>query len=399
MLKIYQYIHGDKKLWGLILVLSILSLLPVYSASSNLEYIIGNQTANEYLIKHIFFIISGFIIMFILQNINYKYFGGFSLLTILFFIILLIFTLTQGKNIEGANASRWLKISLIPSFQTSVFANLILYIYLARQLSKFRKIIGINIIPDILICFPILCMVGLIFPANGSTAIMTFFISIIILFIGGYPFKRIFLFSFISLIFCTIFIVSLLIIPNIFKSNRLDTWKSRVKNFIGGDKVEESYQNQHAKAAIVQGGIIGKGPGKSALKQTLPQSSSDFIFAIIIEEYGYIGLFIIILIFLLILQRIIYISIHINTFFGTMLTLSVGLPIIFQAFLNMCVAVNLIPITGQTLPILSLGGSSMWSTYSSFGIIISISRNIKKPDKKLKIIFKYKKNERIYNIA
>ena len=130
-------------------------------------------------------------------------------------------------------------------------------------------------------------------------------------------------------------------------------------NFIGGENIEESYQNRHAKAAIVQGGLLGKGPGKSALKQTLPQSSSDFIFAIIIEEYGYVGIFMVILIFLAILQRILFISTHIDTYFGTLLVLAVGLPIIFQAFINMMVAVNLMPVTGQTLPIMSLGGTSI----------------------------------------
>lgn len=399
MAKLYnKYIHGDKKLWALIVVLSILSLLPVYSASSNLEYVIGNQTANEHLIKHIFFILSGFIIMLILQNINYKYFGGFSLIFIVLFIALLGFTLRQGISIEGANAARWLKLPLIPAFQTSVFSSLVLYIYLARQLSKLKKIIKNTWISDILIFIPIIFVVGLIFPANGSTAAIIFAMSIIILFIGGYPIKRIISLFFICSTLGIVFINTILIIPNIFKSNRVDTWKSRIENFIGGDNIEESYQNKHAKAAIVQGGLIGKGPGKSALKQTLPQSSSDFIFAIIIEEYGYIGLIIVILIFLGILQRIIYISVHIDTFFGTILTIAIGLPIIFQAFLNMSVAVSLIPVTGQTLPILSLGGTSIWSTYIAFGIIISISREIKTMEE-LKKILKNQQEDEIYNIA
>lgn len=385
MLKFYQCIHGDKTLWALTLILSALSLLPVYSASSNLEYVIGNQTANEHLIKHIFFILGGFVIMFALQHINYKYIGGISLLFIVFVIVLLIVTLTQGTNVDGSNSARWLKLPFIPAFQTSVFASLVLYIYLARQLSKLKKIIGVTLIADILIFFPIILVVGLIFPANGSTALITFGMAIIILFIGGYPIKRIFVFSFISIALAISFIVTVLMIPSVFKFNRVDTWKNRIEKFIGGDNIEESYQNQHAKAAIVQGGLIGKGPGKSALKQTLPQSSSDFIFAIIIEEYGYIGLLVVILIFLAILQRIMYISTHIDTYFGTILTLAVGFPIIFQAFLNMSVAVNLIPITGQTLPILSLGGASMWSTYLAFGIVISVSRGIK-PSKELKKI-------------
>lgn len=381
MTRLYQCIYGDKKLWTLIAILSVLSLLPVYSASSNLEYVIGNQTANKHLIKHVTFILSGFTIMLIFQHINYRCIGSLSVFFIIFFIILLIITLVQQTSIDGVNASRWLKIPFIPSFQTSSFASLVLYIYLSRQLSKFNKKNKITWNLDMLIFLPIIFIAGLIFPANGSTAFIIFFTSMTILFIGGYPIKRIVIFFVIGIIFAIIFITTIIFIPNIFKYNRINTWKHRIENFFEKNNIEESYQNQHAKAAIVQGGIIGRGPGKSALKQTLPQSSSDFIFAIIIEEYGYIGLLIVILLFLAILHRIMYISIYINTFFGSILTLSVGLPIIFQAFLNMSVAVNLIPITGQTLPILSLGGTSMWSTYLAFGIIISISREIKSSKK------------------
>lgn len=382
MVKISQYMHGDKKLWALILILSFLSLLPVYSASSNLEYVVGHQTANECLIKHICFIVIGFFSMFILQNINYKYIGGLSIILIVVFILLLVMTVYQGKtggdNIDPSHAARWLKLPFFPSFQTSVFSSLVLYMYLARQISKFRKKILLSWYPDFFIFFPILLIVALIFPSNGSSGCITFGMSIIILFIGGYPINRIIVFFFIFISLLTVFIFSVLMLPNYFKSHRVNTWKNRIENFISKNNIEdEPYQNKHAKAAIVQGGLIGKGPGKSALKHTLPQSSSDFIFAIIIEEYGYIGVFIVLIIFLLILQRIIYISSHIDTFFGTLLSLSVGLPIIFQAFLNMLVAVNLIPITGQPLPIVSLGGTSMCATYFSFGIIISISRQIK----------------------
>lgn len=397
MSKYLAYFKGDKKLWAIITILSILSLLPVYSASSNLEYVIGNSTANQHFIKHIGFIIGGFGIMLALQQVNYKYLGGFSIIFIFLFIGLLAITLAQGTNIDGANAARWLKLPFLPAFQTSVFASLVLYIYLARQLSKLKKELGTPI-ADLFIFVPILLVVGLIFPANGSTAIMIFLMSIIILFIGGYPVLRILTFAGIGVGVGALFILLVLNLPDVFKSNRVDTWKSRVENFIGGENVEESYQNKHAKAAIVQGGLLGKGPGKSALKQTLPQSSSDFIFAIIIEEYGYVGIFMVILIFLAILQRILFISTHIDTYFGTLLVLAVGLPIIFQAFINMMVAVNLMPVTGQTLPIMSLGGTSMWATYIAFGIIISVSREIK-TNEELEKILKTQKEDEIYNIA
>lgn len=380
MTKISQYMHGDQKLWALILILSFLSLLPVYSASSNLEYVIGNQTAHQHLIKHIFFILIGFGIIFVLQNIHYKYIGGLSIILIFFFIVLLTITEYQARghnSYKNFHAARWLKLPFIPAFQTSIFASLVLYIYLARQLSKLRKNIGVNWYPDFFIFTPILIIAGLIFPSNGSTGCIVFGMSVIILFIGGYPINRIMVFSFIFISVFTSFIIFVLMFPTVFTSHRVHTWKNRIETFFYRKNVEEPYQNQHAKAAIVHAGLLGQGPGKSALKQTLPQSSSDFIFAIIIEEYGYIGVFIVILIFLSILQRIFYISNHSDTFFGSMLTISVGLPIICQAFLNMLVTVNIIPITGQNLPILSLGGTSMCCTYFSFGIIISVSRYIK----------------------
>lgn len=380
MINISQYLHGDKRLWALILILSFISLLPVYSATSNLEYVVGNKTANEHLIKHIIFIFGGFLIMFVLQHINYKYIGGLSIILIVIFTILLIITEYQARGNESVNnlhAARWIKLSFLPSFQTSIFTSVFLYIYLARQLSKLKKHIGVSWYPDFLIFMPILIIVGLIIPSNGSTAGIIFLMSIIILFIGGYPISRIVIFSCILTSLLIIFIVLVLTLPNVFTSHRVDTWKNRIEMFIGRNNIDEPYQNQYAKAAIVEGGLFGKGPGKSVLKQILPQSASDFIFAIIIEEYGYIGVFIVIFIFLLILKRIFYISSHIDTFFGSILTLAVGLPIIFQAFLNMLVTINLIPITGQNLPILSLGGSSMCVTYISFGIIISVSCQIK----------------------
>jgi len=397
MNKYIDYFQGDKRLWVIIFILSLLSLLPVYSASSNLEYVIGKGTANSHLIKHIGFIFGGILIILLIQKIDYKYIGGLSLILIVVAFVMLVFTLFQGSNIDGANASRWLKLPFLPAFQTSVFASLILYIYLARQLSKMKKDLG-TLRADIFILLPILLIIGVIFPANGSTAILIFIMSIIVLFVGGYPYKRIAYFAGIGILCATLFISVIVIFPDAFKSNRIDTWKSRIDNFFAGEEVVESYQVQYSKAAIVHGGIFGVGAGKSPNKAMLPQSSSDFIFAIIIEEYGYLGMFTVILIFLGILQRILYISSHIDTYFGTLLVLAVGLPIVFQAFLNMAVAVNLIPVTGQTLPIMSLGGTSMWGTFIAFGIILNVSRDVKSKEE-LDRILKSQKEEEIYNIA
>lgn len=376
MRKIKQKFKGDPILWAAIFLISLASFLPVYSASSNLQYVVGQGSVMGHFAKHAGFIMVGICIVFIFQKIDYKYFGGFSKLLLPVVIFLLVLTLMQGNNIDGANASRWLKLPGVPfAFQTSVFAALILNIYVARYLdrNKDKEITFNNSFVPILL--PVFLVVGLIFPANGSTGIMIFLMVLALLFIGGYPIKILLSIIGVGIIVAFIFITLVLKFPDAFPSHRVHTWKSRIENFTGEDK-EESYQVQQAKAAIVQGGIIPRGPGKSAFKQSLPQSSSDFIFAIIVEEYGYGGVFICFFLYLLILWRIIVIATKVEHIFGTLLVIGVGIPIIFQAFSNMAVAVNLIPVTGQPLPILSYGGTSMWVTYMAFGIIISVSREI-----------------------
>lgn len=376
MLRLKQYFKGDSTLWAAIILISLTSFLPVYSASSNLQYVVGQGSVLEHFAKHAGFIIVGIGIVFIFQKFDYKYFGGFSKLLLPIVIFLLVLTLMQSNNIEGANASRWLKLPGVPfSFQTSTFASLVLNVYIARYLDRNRNSFITFNNSFVSILLPIFLIVGLIFPANGSTGLIIFFMALALLFIGGYPIKIIGSILGIGIITITLFIFIVMKFPDAFTSNRVHTWISRVDNFLG-EEHEESYQVQQAKAAIVQGGVNPRGPGKSALKQTLPQSSSDFIFAIIVEEYGYAGVFICFFLYILILWRIIVIATRIENTFGSLLVVGVGLPVIFQAFANMAVAVNLIPVTGQPLPILSYGGTSMWVTYMALGIIISVSRGI-----------------------
>ena len=369
---------GDKYLWAFIGVLALFSFLPVYSASSNLEYIVGNGSTTSHIIKHVFFLIIGIFIITMVQLVEYKYFGGFAVLLMPVVVVLLILTLLQGVGQEdgGVMSSRWLMIPGIGlRFQTSTLASVVLLVYISRYLTKMSKeqySFSDTILPLLL---PILVVVGLIFPANGSTAVILFVLSMGILLMGGYPIKYLIVISSIGLIAAASFIYVALntdLIPN----SRVNTWKNRIESFTASGK-EETYQVKYAKAAIVNGGQFGKGPGKSALKQILPQSSSDFIYAIIIEEYGSIFGILIIFIFLLILFRIVIIATKIHTLFGSLLTFSVGLPIVFQAFINMGVAVNLFPVTGQPLPMISYGGTSLWITCLQLGIILSVSRSIK----------------------
>ncbi len=379
MQKIFANIKGDKYLWAAVIMLSLFSFLPGYSASSNLQYIVGTGTTTSLFLKHAAFIFVGIIIVYILQNIDYKYFGAFAFLALPIMIVALAFTLVQGSTVAGENASRWLRIpGTSIGFQTSVFAALTLYIYIARYLTKSRDIeitFSNSIIPLFL---PIVLVVGFILPANGSMAVIVFITVISLLFVGGYPIKLL-----ISIVASLIVLVALFIFLTIhYKEqlkgiDRVETWVSRIDKFANSKEGMEDYQVMNAKAAIVAGGITGVGSGKSSFKQVLPQSTSDFIFAIVVEEYGVWGAALLIFIFMFILFRIIVIFTKIHTRFGSLLVWAVGFPIVFQALLNMCVAVNLIPVTGQTLPLISFGGTSMWVTYIALGIIISVSSQIK----------------------
>lgn len=375
-----NYIKGDKYLWAFIAILAIFSFLPVYSASSNLVYTVGSGSVFSHMGKHAAFLIVGIIIIIALQRVDYKYFGGLALLGLPIVVVLLIVTIVQGTTIEGANAARWLKLpGTSITIQTSTFAAMVLLIYIARYLTKIRSTevkLTQTFFP---LFFPMFVIIGLIFPANGSTAVILFAMCMILLFIGGFPIKYLLgIFGF-GIIAGGIFIFVALNYGDLIPNSRVHTWKSRIENFTKDDGIE-SYQVHHAKAAINRGSISGVGPGKSVFKQTLPQSSSDFIFAIIVEEYGMIGAMGLIFIFLLILFRMMVIATKIHTFFGTLLVFAVGLPVIFQAFINMGVAVNLFPVTGQPLPMISYGGTALWVTCIAFGIILSVSRAIKSPE-------------------
>jgi len=382
MNSLLTYIKGDKYLWAAIIFLSLFSFLPVYSASSNLQFIVGSGTTTSHIIKHASFIIIGICFVFIIQNIDYKYFGAFAVIALPFVVFALLLTLLQGTTIDGANAARWLKIpGTSIAFQSSVFASLTLLVYISRYLTK-NKDIKITLAKSIMpLFFPILIIIGLILPANGSMAVIIFATVMILLFVGGFPLKYLALII-LSIILCvTFFIAIVLSFPEKFENiSRVKTWQNRIERFNNNEVGLEDYQVMNAKAAIVDGGTTGVGPGKSSFKQVLPQSASDFIFAIVIEEYGLWGALILIFLFLFILFRVVVIATKIHTYFGTLLVFACGFPICFQALLNMGVAVNLLPVTGQPLPLISYGGTSMWVTYIALGIIISVSTQIKSPE-------------------
>ena len=370
---VFKNIQGDKAMWAVVALLALISFLPVYSASGNLENVVQNGTAIGHLAKHAFLLSMGFVIMFGIHKIPTHFFKGLSLIGMPIVLLLLVYTLAQGSTIGGANASRWIKIPFTSvGFQTSTLAMVVLMVYIARYLSKIKDQ-SIRFTESILpLWLPVFSVVALVFPANFSTAAILFSMVMMLCFIGGYPIKYLLGIAATGLVMGALFVMTAKAFPGLFP-NRVDTWMSRIENFSSDEITEADYQEERAKIAIATGGVFGLGAGKSVMKNFLPQSSSDFIFAIIIEEYGMVGGFIILGLYLFLLIRIIVIANGAPTFFAKLIALGVGLPIVFQAFINMGVAVSLLPVTGQTLPLISSGGTSIWMTCLALGILLSAS--------------------------
>ncbi|AZQ57418.1 cell division protein FtsW [Maribacter sp. MJ134] len=373
MLSVLRNINGDKAIWAVAALLALFSFLPVYSASSNLVYVVGNGTTVGHLVKHALLLFLGFGIIYGVHKIPTHFFKGLSLIALPIVLVLLIFVLAQGTSIGGANASRWIRIPFVGfGFQPSNLAAVVVMIYVARYLSKIRDVkIGFteSILP---LWVPVFLVVLLILPANFSTAGIIFSMVLMLCFLGGYPVKYLLGIVGTGLLCLTLFILTAKAAPGLFP-NRVDTWMSRIDSFSNPDDVQANYQIEKAKIAIATGGIVGKGAGKSVQKNFLPQSSSDFIYAIIVEEYGLVGGFALMFFYLFLLFRIVVVANGAGTVFSKLLVLGVGLPIVFQALINMAVAVELFPVTGQNLPLISSGGTSSWMTCLAIGIILSAS--------------------------
>ncbi len=365
-------IGGDKAIWIVVIALAIFSFLPVYSASSNF----GANLIFSNIIKHVSIIFIGIMIMYSTHLLDYKYFKGLSLIVLPLVIFLLCFASLQGNVIDGANANRWLNIPILDiSFQPSTLASIFLLIYLSNFLSK-EKNKNLSLTKTFLLMWlPIILVVGLILPSNFSTAVLIFIMSTMIIFIAGYKLKHLTVLFLLFIFLISSFLLAVNKYPNIIP-NRVDTWTNRIENFVNNDIDDTSnYQINRAKAAIANGKIFGVGAGKSSMKYVLPQSTSDFIFSIIAEEYGIIVSLIILLLYVVLLFRIIITSYRSETKFGQLVSIAVGIPVVFQAFTNMAVAVQLIPVTGQPLPLVSTGGTSIWITFLAMGILLSVSKN------------------------
>ena len=373
MKNVFQHIKGDKTIWAVVSLLALFSFLPVYSSSSSLAYLYGDGNTLKFLLKHFAHLVLGFVILFGVHKVPYHYFKGLSVIALPIVLILLVITMTQGTTIEGANASRWIRIPFVGfTFQSSTLASVVLFTYVARYLARIKdKTVTFKetLLP---LWLPIFIVLALILPANFSTAAIIFSMISILVFIGGYPIKYLLIILFTGALFLTLFVVSAKAFPSLFP-NRVDTWMSRIDNFTDGEETEADYQIDKAKAAIASGGITGLGPGKSIQKNFLPQSSSDFIYAIIVEEFGLVGSLSLMSLYMLLLFRFVIVAHKAETIFGKLVVIGVGLPIVFVALVNMAVAVEIFPVTGQTLPLISSGGSSIWMTCMAIGMVLSVS--------------------------
>ena len=369
-------IKGDKVIWLVVIILSVFSILAVYSSTGSLAYKYQGGNTEYYMIKHLFILLFGFLLMYLAHLVKYTYFSRIFQIALYIAVPLLVLTLFVGLNLN--EAKRVLPLPFGFTFQTSDLAKLTLIMYLARMLTKRQDKIKDFKSAFIPIMIPILIVCFLILPANFSTAAILFTTSLVLLFIGRISLKHIF-----SMI--GIGVVAMLIMVMIAKSYpdllpRVGTWISRVENFKNGDS-EDNYQVEQAKIAVASGGIIGKMPGNSEQRYFLPHPYSDFIYAFIIEEYGLIGGVLIVLLYLILLFRAVKIVTKAPNNFGAFLTIGVAFSLVFQAMINMGVAVNLLPVTGQPLPLVSMGGTSIWFTSISIGIILSVSKEIDKSNK------------------
>jgi len=373
MSSIFSNLKGDKVIWATTAMLALFSFLPVYSASSNIAYLYGDGSTFGYLVVHFFHLLLGFCLLFAIHKIPYNYFKGLSILLLPIVIVLLLFTITQGSSIDGSNTSRWIQIPVIGvTFQSSTLASVVLMIYVARYLTKIAdKTVSFKetILP---LWLPVFLVLILILPANFSTTAIIFTMVMTLVFLGGYPLKYIGIILGAGFLVLSLFILTAKAFPGLLP-NRVDTWTNRIVNFSDGKDSEADYQIEKAKIAIARGGIVGVGIGKSVQRNFLPQSSSDFIYAIIVEEMGLIGGFGVMSAYLMLLFRLVIVATKSNSVFGTLVVLGVGLPIVFQAFVNMAVAVEFFPVTGQTLPLISSGGTSIWMTCLALGIVLSVS--------------------------
>ena len=355
-----ENLQGDRVIWAVVFALSLMSILVVYSSIGTLAFK-RTESPESFLIKHTFTVLIGLAAMWFAHRVDYRYYSKLSKFALWISIPLLIYTFTNGVTIN--DAARWIHVPIIGSFQPSDFASLALIVNLASMLSKRQQNIDDikeSLIPILFWC-GIIC--GLIALTNLSTAVLLFLTCMLIMFIGRVPTKYLAMLVFVGILFGALAVKF---------GVRGETARNRITNFMNGNELP--FQAKHARIAVATGGITGKGPGNSDQRNILPHPYSDFVYAIVIEEYGMIGGVIVLILYLVLLHRGMKAAYNSDKAFGGLLSAGLSFDLVCQALVNMGVVVGLGPITGQPLPLVSMGGTSMVFTGLAVGIILSVSR-------------------------
>ncbi len=355
-----ENLQGDRVIWAVVFALSLISILVVYSSIGTLAYK-RTESPESFLIKHTFTVLIGVAAMWFAHRVDYRYYSKLSKFALWISIPLLIYTFTNGVTIN--DAARWIHVPIIGSFQPSDFASLALIVNLASMLSKRQQ--NIDDIKESLIPILFWCGVicGLIALTNLSTAVLLFLTCMLVMFIGRVPTKYLAMLVFVGVLFGALAVKF---------GVRGETARNRITNFMNGNELP--FQAKHARIAVATGGVTGKGPGNSDQRNILPHPYSDFVYAIVIEEYGMAGGIIVIMLYLVLLHRGMKAAYNSDKAFGGLLSAGLSFDLVCQALVNMGVVVGLGPITGQPLPLVSMGGTSMVFTGLAVGIILSVSR-------------------------
>jgi len=380
--KITKYFKGDIVIWMVISFLIVISIIAVFTSTGTLAYKYQGGNTWHYMFRHASILFFGFLIVYVTHKIPYLFFSKISLILMIISIPLLLITLLIGASLN--EASRWIMVpGLGLSFQTSDLAKFALIMYVARFLAQKQDNIKDfkTVFRPLILTIGITCL--LIFPANFSTSALLFLVTFVLMFVGRVNIKYL---AGVVLIGVTL-IVTMFAIANsdlgksLKEYGRVGTWINRIENF-NDPESKENFQADQSKIAIATGGITGKGPGKSTQRNFLPHPYSDFIYSIVIEEYGIFGAMTIIFLYMVLLYRATIIVKTVRHRFAAFVAIGLSLSLVFQAFVNMAVAVNLLPVTGQTLPFLSMGGTSVFFTAAAFGVILSVSRDAKQEEVK-----------------
>lgn len=372
-----KYLQGDLVIWSVVLLLSLFSVMAVYSSTNTLAYRYQGGNTEYYFLKHFSIILMGWGLMYFVHRIPHRYFVRLGQLMLWVSIPMLLITLAAGTSRN--EATRWLTLPIINlSFQTSDLAKLALITFLAGMLSKRQQQMDDFKVGFLHLVWPILVVCAFILPANFSTSAVLFVTALTLLYIGRVKVRYITGLLGVAALGGAFIVLLSFTVPVEQVLPRFGTWKTRVMTYVNNEETAEmadaNYQTEQAKIAIAKGGVTGVGPGNSTQRNFIPHPYSDFIYAIILEEWGLIGGGITLLLYLILLFRGVRAVQYGSTDFGRLLAFGLSFALVFQAFINMAVAVNLFPVTGQPLPLISMGGTSIWFTSIALGMILSVSR-------------------------